>query len=312
MGSQRGSPFCALTSVLLLGSAAAFGQSIPSAPTPFQERIEGVARALQNSPRLKDLSEQQRIDRVEFVIGNTLFALLHELGHVIVAEMKLPVLGREEDAADTYATIRLLQVGTSFSLHALADASKNWFLNDRRDQQTGAKPLYYDEHELNQQRAYQVVCLMVGSDPGKFKSLADATDMPEPRQESCRKDYAKASWSWNTVLEPHRRASDQPGSRINVVYSEAPGPLEGFARSFRAVRILETVAQRAAADFAWPVPFTLEMRSCGRPEAAWDDKNRILRVCYELAFDFAELHRAYVPAAPAPASVNQKRKRKSK
>src|SRR5438477_5007058 len=40
---------------------------------------------------------------------------LHEIGHVLIAEMKLPVLGREEDAADTYATRRLLlQVGTNF------------------------------------------------------------------------------------------------------------------------------------------------------------------------------------------------------
>jgi signal transduction histidine kinase len=32
--------------------------------------IKEVARALQNQPALKDLSEQERIDRVEFVVGN--------------------------------------------------------------------------------------------------------------------------------------------------------------------------------------------------------------------------------------------------
>ena len=151
---------------------------------------------------------------------------------------------------------------------------------------------------------------MVGSDPAKFKSLADEIQMPESRQETCKKDYAKASWSWDMALEPHRRAIDQPETKIDVVYSDAQGNLEGFARSFRAVRILEAVAQRSAADFAWPAPFTLQMRSCGRPEAAWDDETRILRVCYELAFDFAELYRAYVPAAPAAISTGQKRKRK--
>src|SRR5438477_13209743 len=83
---------------------------------------------------------------------------LHEIGHVLIAEMKLPVLGREEDAADTYATRRLLlQVGTNFSLHALAEAARNWFLNERRDRETGTEPLLYGEHALNQQRAYHVV-----------------------------------------------------------------------------------------------------------------------------------------------------------
>jgi hypothetical protein len=35
-------------------------------------------------------------------------------------------------------------------------------------------------------------------------------------------------------------------------------------------------------------------------------------VCYELAFDFAQLYRAYVAAAPTPASASLKRNRKSK
>src|SRR5712672_1894322 len=68
----------------------ALGQSAPSGSPSFQERIREVARALQNQPSLKDLSEQQRIDRVEFVVGNTLFILLHELGHVHFSEMHLP------------------------------------------------------------------------------------------------------------------------------------------------------------------------------------------------------------------------------
>jgi hypothetical protein len=278
----------------------------------LHQRIEAVARSLENSPNLKRLSEQQRLDAVEFVIGNTLFALLHEIGHVLIAEMKLPVLGWEEDAADTYATLRLLQVGTNFSLHALAEAARNWFLNERRDRQIGVKPVYYDEHDLNQQRAYHVVCLMVGSDPVKFKALADANRMPQERQESCAKDFEKATRSWNTVLEPHRRAPDAPQTRIDVEYGDAAAPLAGFARSFREVRILETAAQRSSADFVWPEPFTIAMKSCGRPEAAWDDKTRVLRVCYELAFDFAQLYRAYLAPQASDTSPSSKQKRKAK
>ena len=294
---------------LLLGCGVASGQ--PSGSPSFQARIEEVARSLQNDPRLKNLSQQQRIDRVQFVVGNTLFVLLHELGHVIIDEMKLPVLRREEDAADTFAALTMLEIGTSFSKRVLMDASEGWFLNGRRDQQTGTEPLFYGEHNLSQQRAYQIVCLMVGSDPAKFMSLADETKMPQSRQESCRKDYAKASPSWDTALNPHRRASDQPETRIDVAYSDAQGDLEVFARSFRELRILETVAEAAAADFAWPAPFTMEMQSCGRRDATWADKTRTVRVCYELAFDFAQLYRAYV-AAPTPASASPRRMRKSK
>lgn len=309
--SLRHLPICATLGMLLVGCGPAFGQSTPSGSPSFQERIKAVARALQNQPRLKDLSEQERINRVEFVVGNTLFILLHELGHVHFSEMHLPVLGREEDEADTFATLTLLKVGTSFSERVLTNASQGWFLNERRDQQTRAKPLYYDEHDLSPQRAYQIVCLMVGSDPAKFKNLANQAKMPESRQQSCKQDYTKASRSWDIVLAPYRRGTaDQPESKINVSYGDAEGNFEGFARAFRAIRILETVAERSASAYQWSAPFTLEMGSCDGPNAGWDDEARTVKICYQLAFDFAQLYLAYVQAAPAQANVNQKPKRK--
>ncbi len=307
---------CATLAMLLIGVGGASGQSAPAGSPSFQQRIEQLARALQDSPRLKGLTEQQRIDRVEFVVGNTLFILLHELGHVHVSEMHLPVLGREEDEADTFAAITLLRIGTSFSQRVLADASQGWFMNDRRDQQTGAKPLYYDEHDLSPQRAFHIVCLMVGSDPAKFKGIADKAKMPESRQGSCKQEYNKASRSWDSVLKPYLRAPDQPQTKIDIVYGDAQGDFERFARAFRAVRMLETVAERSASTFAWTAPFTLEMVSCNGPNAGWDDETRTVKVCYQLAFDFAELYRAYVPAAPPAAAVktavNQKQKRKTR
>ena len=63
----------------LLGVGLALAQPAPSASPSIRDRIEAAARALQNNPRLKNLSEQQRIDRVEFVVGNTLVLLLHEM-----------------------------------------------------------------------------------------------------------------------------------------------------------------------------------------------------------------------------------------
>jgi Putative metallopeptidase len=311
MGSSpRHLPIYATLGMLLVGCGPALGQSAPSGSPSFQERIKEVARALQNQPAFKDLSEQERIERVEFVVGNTVFILLHELGHVHFSEMHLPVLGREEDEADTFATLTLLKIGTSFSQRVLANASQGWFLSGRRNEQTRATPLYYDEHDLSPQRAYWIVCLMVGSDPVKFKKLADDAKMPEPRQQSCKRDYTKASRSWDMVLAPYRRNPDQPATKISIIYGDADGNFAGFARTFRAIRILETVAERSASTYVWSAPFTLEMRSCDGPNAGWDDETRTVKICYQLPFDFAQLYLAYVQAPPLKATVNQKPKRR--
>jgi len=308
--SLRHLPIYATLGMLVVGCGAVLGQSTSSGSPTFQERIKEVARALQSQPAFKNLSEQERIDRVEFVVGNTVFILLHELGHVHFSEMHLPVLGREEDEADTFATLTLLKIGTSFSQRVLANASQGWFLSERRNEQTQAKPLYYDEHDLSPQRAYWIVCLMVGSDPVKFKKLADDAKMPESRQQSCKANYTKASRSWDMVLAPYRRSPDQPATKINISYGDAEGNVAGFARTFRAIRILETVAERSASTYVWSAPFTLEMRSCDGPNAGWDDETRTVKICYQLPFDFAQLYLAYVQAAPPQAAVSQKPKRK--
>jgi hypothetical protein len=59
----------------------------------------------------------------------------------------------------------------------------------------------------------------------------------------------------------------------------------------------------------------MEMISCDGPNASWDDETRILKICYQLPFDFAQLYEAYVtpvPPAPPVVTASQKPKRKGK
>jgi hypothetical protein len=272
----------------------------------MQAAIKEVARLLQNNPRLKKVSQQKRESLVEFVMGNMLFVLLHELSHAAVQELRIPVLGREEDAADDFAILRLLKVGSEMPHRVLVEAAKGWFLSDRRDQRNGERLVFYDEHSLDKQRAYHIVCLMVGSDPGLMVDLADEEKLPPDRRESCQKhDFPKALWSWETELKRVERAADQPKTKIEVVYGDTKGDLDVFAQGFRAVRLLERPAERVSEEFAWPAPFTLEIQTCGFINARWVRSTRKLTLCYELAQDFADLYREFNLVKPMP--VNRKR-----
>src|SRR5262245_44648485 len=48
-------------------------------------------------------------ERVEFVMANFQFTLLHELSHVAIWDVQPPIIGPEEYAADYLATISLLR-----------------------------------------------------------------------------------------------------------------------------------------------------------------------------------------------------------
>lgn len=295
-----------LAAFLLFGAGPIHAQAPPSESGRFQERISEVARSLQNNPRLKKLSQQEREKLAEFVTGNMLFALLHELAHTAMDEFDLPVLGREEDAADDFAAVRLLRIGSEFSHRVLVEAAKGWFLSYQRDQKDGEKPDFSDEHGLDAQRAFHIVCLMVGSDRAKFADLANETQLPPERQETCPREFAKASRSWEKLLKPYERSPDRPKTKIDVVYGEGKGNLETYAQAFRTIRLLDVVAGHTADQLAWPAPFTFEMKSCGVINAVWFAPDRKLTLCYELAADFAELYRDF------GAAQAKSKKRKAK
>jgi hypothetical protein len=191
----------------------------------------------------------------------------------------------------------LIRVGDEFSHRVLTEAAKGWFLADRRDQKTGVKVAYYDEHGLNQQRAYQIVCLMVGSDDEKFNDLAKETKLPEERRDSCAGDYSNAAYSWDLVLKPHRRSPDQPKTEIDMLYGPAEGRAAVAQQVARDIRLLQMAAEHVASDFVWPMPLSLEMQTCGFPDARWDVATNKLTLCYELAVEFADLYRDYGGAA---------------
>jgi hypothetical protein len=279
--------------IVFVGLGEARAQPTPAEFDSFKSKIDEAVRSFGNNPRFKSLSPKRREELAEFVSGNMLFVLLHELAHTTISELDLPVLGKEEDAGDSFASLTLIHIKSQFSERVLSDAAKGWFMADRRDMKEGEPEQYYDEHGLNQQRAYQIVCYMVGADPVRFKDLAAETKLPKDRQETCGEDYRKAEKSWAVLLKPHVRAPDQPKTKIDVVYGEAKGKLEIAAQIARSIRLLEPVAERSAELVAWPAPFSLEMQTCGFINARWDRTTRKLTLCYELAQDFADLFREY-------------------
>jgi putative metallopeptidase DUF4344 len=296
---------CALILILLCGLPGAFAQSAQSESDLMIARIRDAEKLLVNDARNDKLSPEQLRKMANFLAGNLTFAILHETGHALIADMSLPVLGGEEDAADTYATVAILQMGTIATrgapesaangwYGALDAAAKGWFYSNRNDRDQGAAFDYYDNHGLDAQRAYRIVCLMVGSDPDRFKSLAEDTKLPEERQDSCSADFGDARWSWVKALTPHYRATPElPRTNVSVVYGEAKGVLDVYRSFVESIQMSEITAGHLADAFLWRSPFAIEWQTCGEAAAHWQFKARKLLVCYELADEFARLYRDY-------------------
>jgi hypothetical protein len=265
-----------------------------TAKEPMDDKIGTLAADLAAGTQLKTLTPEQQRDAAYFVIGNMLFAVVHEFGHAVINEMQVPVIGRMEDGADSFAIVTGLKLMTDTSERALIEAGKGWFFLELAERKSGELVAFYDSHGMNMQRAYEIVCYMVGANYDKFKALADATKLPESRQKSCKDDFAMASWSWEVVLWKYFTEPGKPSARITVNYDEATGPFAVYAKTFKELRFLDRLADLAMEKFTWRRPITMSMETCGKVNAWWSEPNSKITVCYELIEDFVKLYMQFM------------------
>lgn len=132
------------------------------------------------------------------------FVFLHEIAHALIDQYKLPVPGNEEDAADrASAYINLKELGDQGvrAVYAAADA----FAIESK-QSDNSKRNLADEHLLREQRFYNSLCMIYGSDPEKHNKIVSENYLPKERAVRCKGEYQKAVDSWINLLGPWRKS----------------------------------------------------------------------------------------------------------
>lgn len=119
--------------------------------------------------------------------------MLHELGHALIDVRKLPVTGREEDAADQFAVWQAV-VGLKDPDIVLSDAYEYQIDNDLYEQTDD------DEHGSDGQRAVNLYCWLYGSEPKAWKHLVDGDPLTKYRAKLCRDEWKELAYAWDTLL----------------------------------------------------------------------------------------------------------------
>ena len=241
-----------------------------------------IAAALAATPALADQAEIEAI-----VLSNTEHTLWHESAHMLISELGLPVIGQEEDAADSFATLMMLDTDAEDRVDRLLDVAELWVVSHERADAEGAEPRYYGEHDLDAQRGRRVICFLAGEGPGRAQELIEDWGLPEDRAETCADDFVQALDAWEVLLEPHKRpdpASD-PGEIIQVRY-EGDNPWQEVLKD---EQLLEIVAGFLSYEYTLEPGLVLVAADCGEANAFWDPEARQMTLCYELLDDYVDL-----------------------
>lgn len=154
------------------------------------------------------------------IVGASFFAFYHELGHALRDQLDIPMTGREEDAVDQLATLILLDDETGSVAAALAGA--RWFLLNAQARGKDAELPFWDEHSLDEQRFFDIACLIYGSNPTRHADLAKV--IPEKRAVRCSDEHRKISSAWSKLLAPHMIPASERGPAVAAVDLAATSP----------------------------------------------------------------------------------------
>ena len=166
---------------------------------------------------------------------STQFIFGHEMGHALQRQLQLPNLGLEEDAADGFASFYTVnEVGSDPSIAAA-------LLFDEIARQEGELTLegLASDHPVTQQRVFNFLCLLDGSDPDGFDGpLVGAGYLPETRAPLCPTEWTALNYGWWTQLKPHFTATfqEQGSKEQENAHAEHVAATKAFAKNLNQLR----------------------------------------------------------------------------
>jgi hypothetical protein len=152
------------------------------------------------------------VTRDDAMVGAIAQAVLHEMSLVVFDQQKIPVWGREDDAADKLAGFLMLQMDNNTSHRLMNGAAFFFEASDRT--WTGSD--FSDVKSTEAQRFYNYLCIAYGKDQKAFGDFVQPSGqqagggvsskredlLPQARAVRCRGEYADFKLGYDTLIKP--------------------------------------------------------------------------------------------------------------
>lgn len=151
-------------------------------------------------PRDKFAAFYETDEEIDAAIrGSVIATTYHEVGHAMVSVMEIPITGKEEDAVDQFAVWWL--AGNEEGDLNIVDAALDYYVDpDGEDTQGPGEDEFADEHSLGQQRYYNFLCWVYGSDTTAHADLLEEAWLTSARADRCEGEYTQLASSWDTLM----------------------------------------------------------------------------------------------------------------
>ena len=121
--------------------------------------------------------------------------------HAVFDILKIPVFGREEDAADALAAFVLLQFGKDVARRTITGTAHFWstLAAGRKVDMSD----FANGHGLPGQRFFNVLCIAYGADRDLFNDFVQKGLLPLHRATGCEFEYRQVRFAYQQLIAPH-------------------------------------------------------------------------------------------------------------
>ena len=146
------------------------------------------------------------VTRQDAAVGQLVFVATHELGHALFDLYHVPILGREEDAADQIAAYLMLQFGKDRARGLIKGTAYSYreFIRDYKQRPGVTLPLaaFSSNHGQPQERFYNLLCIAYGADPVLFADVVENDYLPKTRADGCKYEYRTLMKAFKDQITP--------------------------------------------------------------------------------------------------------------
>lgn len=205
-----------------------------------------------------------------FAANVTLHVVLHELGHAVVREFDLPVLGNEETMADAFATHILVEHLPERALAAIKARVQSLMIEAQ--ELPRERWSVRGEHDHDARRAYQIVALAIAADAAKYDELAELIGM-SPREKNRAKDYGSdIHRAWRRVLTPLMMPHGRVSREMRILVDDSMREFVDFGE----YNLLSSI-EKAVGMIDWHSQVTIDFVK-GKGGASWNRSMRTITV----------------------------------
>jgi hypothetical protein len=153
---------------------------------------------LKNAP---ETTTAAGVTRQDAIVGPAIEVFLHEVGHAIFNLLKVPIFGREEDAADQLADYLILHLDDDIARQSVTGIG--YMYAHEMQSQTPGLQQFANVHGLSAQRFYNLLCMAYGKDPKLFGFVVEKGYLPEARAETCEDEYKQVDYAFKELIYPY-------------------------------------------------------------------------------------------------------------